>query len=130
MSIKIDVDSLSAEIQKAVTEYADSISDDVKKAVDNTASELLENIKKDAPEKSGKYKKAMKLKTDFENRTGKRVLWYVKSPHYRLSHLLEKGHVKRNGGRVRAYPHIQKNEDIAKTSLEKRIVDAISKRKG
>ena len=67
----------------------------------------------------------MALKQAFESNYEKRVTWYVKSPHYRLSHLLEIGHAKRGGGRVRAYPHIAKNEALAKSHLEARIKEVI-----
>lgn len=46
--------------------------------------------------------------------------------HYRLSHLLEKGHVSRNGtgrtfGRVAAYPHIAPVNDWANEELVRQV---------
>ncbi|MNW18141.1 hypothetical protein D3C71_2175820 [compost metagenome] len=45
--------------------------------------------------------------------------------HYRLTHLLEKGHVKRGGGRVAARVHIEPVEERIVAEFEKRVERAI-----
>ena len=117
----ISVDKLAAELANTLSAYAGEIAEEVKEAVDTTAQELLDNIRADAPKRTGKYKKAMAVKTVSENTYERKKLWYVKSPHYRLQHLLERGHALRNGGRSRAYPHIAKNEEKARVAFEERV---------
>lgn len=117
----ISVDKLAAELANTLSAYTGEIAEEVKEAVDTTAQELLDNIRADAPKRTGKYKKAMAVKTVSENTYERKKLWYVKSPHYRLQHLLERGHTLRNGGRSRAYPHIAKNEEKARVAFEERV---------
>lgn len=117
----ISVDKLAAELANTLSAYTGEIAEEVKEAVDTTAQELLDNIRADAPKRTGKYKKAMAVKTVSENTYERKKLWYVKSPHYRLQHLLECGHAIRNGGRSRAYPHIAKNEEKARIAFEERV---------
>lgn len=117
----ISVDKLAAELANTLSAYTGEIAEEVKEAVDTTAQELLDNIRADAPKRTGKYRKAMVVKTVSENTYERKKLWYVKSPHYRLQHLLERGHTLRNGGRSRAYPHIAKNEEKARVAFEERV---------
>lgn len=125
MANKIDIGGLAATLAKELSEYTLEIAAGVKEAVTITGKELLKNTRKDAPSKTGGYKEDMAIKKIYDSNYGRRVRWYVKYPHYRLSHLLEKGHALKNGGRVRAYPHIDKNEEIAKKAFEERVKEVI-----
>lgn len=58
---------------------------------------------------------------------GWEATWYVKPPHFRLTHLLEKGHAKRGGGRTRAFPHIKYGADLAEQNYLEDIAKAIEK---
>lgn len=125
MANKVDIGGIADAIANELSGYTKAVAEGVKAAVDETAEELLQNTRADAPVRYGKYKKAMAIKKRYESDYDKRVTWYVKSPHYRLSHLLEKGHAKRSGGRVRAYPHIENNEIKAKEKFEQRVKGVI-----
>lgn len=117
----ISIDKLAAAIADTLASYTEEVADQVKDAVDDTAQELLANIRSDAPKRKGKYKRSMSLKVAYEDNYEKRVVWYVKSPHYRLQHLLERGHALRDGGRSRAFPHIEKNAEKAEKDFTERV---------
>lgn len=125
MANAIKIADLADEIANTLSDYTVNVAEGVKVAVDETMKELVADTKKDAPERSGRYKKAIASKVRFEDNYEKRVTWYVKKPYYALSHLLEKGHAKRNGGRVKAFPHIAKNEEKAKVAFEERVKEVI-----
>lgn len=122
------IDGLAAAIQDSLREYDTEVTEAVKKAIDETAEEVNEEIKAHCSfGGSGRYKRAFALKTSFEDGQNKRVTWYVKGPHYRLTHLLEYGHAKRNGGRTRAYPHIRYGEALARENLPERFERAVKR---
>ena len=78
------------------------------------------SVKKDiganAPRLTGKYAKSWRTKKTKETSTELEVTVYSPS-RYMLAHLLEHGHAKRNGGRVRAIPHIAPAEEAAEEAL-------------
>lgn len=121
MGNKIDIGALADTLAKELSSYTIKIAEGVKAAADETAKELLDNIKADAPERTGAYKKRMTIKTTRENSYEKVNTWYVKAPHYRLTHLLENEHLKRNGGYTKAYPHIEQNEEKAQQAFTERV---------
>lgn len=125
MANAINIGDLAAEIANTLSGYTENVAEGVKVAVDETMKELVADTKKDAPERSGRYKKAIASKVRFEDNYEKRVTWYVKKPFYALSHLLEKGHAKRGGGRVKAYPHIENNREKAEARFTERVKEVI-----
>lgn len=131
MGNKIDIGALAVTLAKELASYTLDVGEKVKRAADDVTKELLENIKSDAPKRTGDYKKAMKTKTERETDYSKLNRWYVdpKTGEYRLSHLLENPHKKRNGGTTRAFPHIGKNEEIAKAKFEERVKEVIQNEK-
>lgn len=125
MGNKIEIGSFASVLAKELSQYIQNVADGVKEATDKTVKELLENTRRDAPKRRGKYSKAMSTKTLYESNYDKRVVWYVKPPFHGLAHLLEKGHAKRGGGRVKAYPHIANNEEKAKKDFEAKVKEVI-----
>lgn len=125
MANPIKVDEIANEIANALSGYTVQVAEGVKVAADETMKELVADTKKDAPERSGRYKKAIASKVRYESEYEKRLLWYVKKPYHALTHLLERGHAKRGGGRVKAYPHIEKNRENAATRFTERTKEVI-----
>ena len=124
---KTEIENLDSEISKMLRMYVGDLAEEVKKITEEVSKKMLEEIRAAAPKRTGRYKRAMALATLEEMMFSYKKLWYVKKPHYRLTHLLEYGHVKRGGkGRVRAYPHIGKAANKAKEEYIKRIERAIT----
>ncbi len=135
MSGKIDVDRLSLEVMKTLDVYRDVTIDIMKEAVERTAEETVTEIRKNI-ESSGiedtgspSYAKSWAKKRDnsLAGRYRYDMVVYSKAPKYRLAHLLEEGHASRNGGRVKAYPHVQPAADFAADRLIQHIKDGIER---
>lgn len=126
MSRSVKVDQMAAAIEQQLTEYKDLASDELKKAVKKAGKTAKEDINGSAPVRTGKYAKSWASKVTAENSVGIEVTVYSPS-RYMLAHLLENGHAKRGGGRVRAIPHIKPAEDHAVEELERDITLALQK---
>lgn len=124
MAQKINVDSLAREIQSTLKQYADDIKtvslDAAESVAKDTVAELKETSPKRKTRKGGRYAKNWAYDTSVDGAT-----IYNKAPTYRLTHLLEKGHAKRNGGRVRAIPHISPAEEAAIKEYEDKIIKEV-----
>jgi hypothetical protein len=110
---------------KGLEEYKDLSTDAMKESVEKVAKDVKKNIQAKAPVLTGKYKKSWKItKTDENN---ERLVMTVHAGRYQLTHLLEHGHAKRNGGRTKAIPHIAPAEEEGIKELENDITEALEK---
>jgi BMFP domain-containing protein YqiC len=123
--VNVKIDDLANVIAQELENYSKEVSKDVKKAVKEVSAEMTENIRNDSPKHTGDYAKGWTTKKEFENDDEIRIRTYNKTDP-QLTHLLEYGHAKVNGGRVEGHPHIQPNEEKAKKELEERIAKAVS----
>lgn len=130
MSEKIKVDDLSKEIMKCLDEFKDVTEEACEKGVLETADEAVRELRSAHPAGSGEYGSWNEYNKGWTKRTNKSkqkgilsVVWNQK--HYRLTHLLEKGHAKVNGGRTRAFPHIAPVEQKCEENLIKNIKKGI-----
>ena len=102
---KIQASQLDKELQDMLSTYATDVSRGLEKLkleeAKETRDEVKANIKSQNLIRTGDYQKSISYK-----KSGTSYVVYARAPHYRLTHLLEKGHAKRGGGRARAYPHI------------------------
>ncbi len=120
--MKIDqmADAIAKELSSWSQDVADATKDECKKVADETVSTL----KATSPKRTGRYARGWRQKTSFEDRANIRVTVY--NVRYQLTHLLENGHAKVNGGRVSGIPHIAPAEKQAIDMLENKVKARIS----
>ena len=103
---KVRINNLSSEITKALQEYTTEVEEGLEKAKEKAAKDGAKTLRVTSPKRFGKYAKAWRATQE-----GRAWIIHVAAPHYRLAHLLEKGHAKRGGGRVPGRVHIAPVED-------------------
>lgn len=144
MAKTVTVNNLTDAIMRELEFYANGTTEmlkaEVKQATKECKEEVKENIDK-IPVGSGPWSHTGLLKTGAyrdswgytKNYEGRRDIRYTvhskKGGEYRLTHLLENGHVKvlwgvRTNGRVPAYPHI----GPAEKNAEKKLINKVKVR--
>lgn len=121
----IKADDLAKTVSQVLKEYEGATIETMKKAVDKTSKQAVRDLKASSPKRTGAYSRdwaSKKRKNTNEWAYAKTV--YNKK-HYRLTHLLEKGHRKVNGGMVAARPHIAKVEQEAVNELYREIKEGV-----
>ena len=127
--MKTTVDDLSKAIQKTLAEYEGVTIDSMKAAVDKASKEAVRELKGSSPKRTGEYAKSWAAKkARLTNKWAYQKTVYNKE-HYRLTHLLEKGHkvVGAKNGRtwVDARPHIEKVEQKVIETLVNEMKETI-----
>lgn len=122
----IKADELAEAIGEELDAYFEEVSEDVKAAVQSTAAECVAEIKRLSPKRTKKYSRSW-ITSEVVNQRGTIKIIVHNKRHYRLTHLLENGHAKKNGGRVEAIPHIAPAEKNAEINLLKKVEVAIKK---
>lgn len=125
MAGSIDVDDLADVIMEGLMDYAEVAADTVKDAVKKAGNTVKKEIQSNAPKDTGKYKKSFKVTKRKETANTLEVTVHSKD-RYQLTHLLEKGHAKRGGGRVAAIPHIEPAEQEGIRVLTEEIERGLS----
>lgn len=113
---KVSIDGLADAVAKELASYSQDVADGVKKEVRQVAREMVQELKQTSPRDSGQYAAGWREKTEFESAEDIRERVYnAKKPQ--LTHLLENGHAKQNGGRVNGKLHIRPAEQEAEKKL-------------
>lgn len=88
------IDQLANAIVDELVAYDKKVARGLQRETRRVANETVEELKKTSPVKTGAYASGWKLRKEG---TGYRI---YNATHYQLTHLLEFGHAKVNGGRV------------------------------
>lgn len=127
MGKNVDVSGLYDAIETELAKYSQEVADQIKKDVQEVAKECLEEIKQKSPKRTGKYRRGWRTEVVFESNEDLRIVIYNKTS-WKLTHLLELGHAKVNGGRVEGRPHIGPAEQRAKKSLLEKAKVAVRRK--
>ena len=120
----VKIDQMASAIQECLDEYKEMATDEMKKAIKKAGKTVKEDINGSAPVLTGKYAKSWTSRVTAEDSVSLEVTVYSPS-RYMLAHLLENGHAKRGGGRVRAIPHIAPAEEHGMEQLENDLERAL-----
>ena len=127
MNKKVTVNELAKAIEDTLKDFVGVTEEACEKGVFETADDAVKALRAANPTDSGKYRSWKSYNSGWtvrkkveKRRRGVQAIIH-NATHYRLTHLLEKGHAKVNGGRTRAFPHIKPVEEKAEGELVKNI---------
>ena len=123
---------LASELAAVLQEYSEEVAQAVKEECLQVAKETAAELRTTSPKRSGKYAKGWKTRVAYERGGDIRVQVY-NGPKPQLAHLLEFGHVTRNGTgreykRTPAHPHIKAAEDNAAKKLTNGVKTRLTRR--
>lgn len=106
--ITLTADKLAKAVEQELTTYHENILDRIRSATREGVVKLVRKTRATAPKDTGEFSRS--IAGDFRGLAKGlhtvRATWYVKAPHYRLTHLLVHGHAKAGGGRVEGDPFL------------------------
>ena len=123
----VDIDRLAGTIRTQLNTYSRSIADGVEKAAEETVKEMVKETKKRPTGRTstGRYARAIASQVGENSISARSRIWYVKSPRYRITHLINNGHALRGGGRYTGDKHVTRATEHAVTNFETRVREVI-----
>ena len=113
---------IANEIAKALTDYTTEVEQEIEEIAEKVADNAVNTQKVTSPTgRRSRYAKGWRKKKD-----GKGYVIF-NATDAGLTHLVEKGHAKRNGGRTKAQNHIQNAEEAAIKDFENKTERAIKR---
>lgn len=106
---------IAKEITNALTDYTKEVTESIEEEKKKLAQEAVAKLKRISPEETGEYAKGWTYK---KTKNGY-VIYNRNKPQ--ITHLLEKGHAKRGGGRVSGIPHISLAERDVIREFQERV---------
>ena len=131
--MNVEINGLANAVMSQVEYYKAMLNENIGDVFDEVADEGLSEIR--AVSKAGgtgetrfndrKYSKGWTKVVKKNKITGAYGLVLHNKKYYRLTHLLEKGHALRNGGRTRAFPHIGPTQEKLDRIIMQKLKEAL-----
>ena len=119
------INDFAKAVSDALEDYSTEVAEAAKAGVDEVSEGANRAVKEHITfrQRTGKYVKAFRTVTTHDGLWDRRKTWYIKGPHYRLAHLLEYGHLTRDGTsrKTKAYEHIKYGEEYVEENLERTV---------
>ncbi|MFJ3386623.1 HK97 gp10 family phage protein [Lysinibacillus sp. NPDC086135] len=113
------IDNFAKEIVKELERFSQYVAEEVEASAKSVSKKSVQKLKQTSPvgdyAGGGSYAKGWRVKKVGDNYT------VHNATDYQLTHLLENGHVNRDGTRTPAYPHIKKVEQEAIREFEREL---------
>lgn len=117
--VTVDASKLEISVLTLLDEFSADTYKAVAVAIKETGDEVVRLLKQAGDFKGKKYRNSWT--NTFEQRRLSATSIVHNKKHYRITHLLEFGHAKQNGGRVRAFPHIEPINEMTGKMFEEKL---------
>jgi hypothetical protein len=114
----VSINDITGEIARHLRQYTQEVEEELESAQDEVTKDGVKILKQSSPKDTGKYAKGWTRKKQGDG-------YVIHNRVYQLTHLLEHGHAKANGGRVSPRVHIRTVEEKMIKDFEERIERAI-----
>ena len=121
----ITIDQLGEAIRAQLSTFETSVREGVKKAVDESMAEMVKETKNTAQVRTGRYKRKIAATVGDNTLMKYSKVWHVKTPDYRVAHLLDKGHALRNGGHYSGNQHVANAANHAAEIFQRKLEEVI-----
>lgn len=125
MSNSIDIDDLASAITQEMKNYTEDVSEGIEKEALKTANEARDELKQTSPKNTGEYADGWSRKKTGRGDEVGHTVYNKEKPQ--LTHLLEDGHLNRDGSRTPGQKHIEPVEEKYNQLFEKRVEEIIKK---
>ena len=116
-------EDLAAALADQLAEYGKTTTEDVDSIIQEVGREACERVRAASPRRKGAYRRGWKVK--IERRGSRTEVAVHNAKRYQLTHLLEFGHPKVNGGRTKPFPHIKEVEEAAMKAYEDAVIKGV-----
>lgn len=122
--------NIDSQLRDILNAYSSEVKRELGKEIQDVAKNAVKSLKNTSPKKTGKYAKGWKSKNENMGTERQKTTVY-NAPHWRLTHLLEKGHaiVNKQGryGRTSPKVHIKPVEEASTRELIKKCENLVER---
>ena len=121
----IDVESIESQLARILNDYTEEVQEATEKLAEEVGQEGVKKLRATSPRKRGRYRRNWRLKRETTGK-GSAFIMHNTGKTASLTHLLEKGHALKQGGRAKAIPHIGPVEEWAIREYENGLTRRLS----